>query len=189
MSNVGGYGIDGTLSSTIGRAILTPEKIAFCVLGDLAFFYDMNALGNRHVGNNLRILLVNNGLGEEFRLSDSPALVLGEEVRPYIAGEGHYGHQSKSLVKAYVESLGFEYLRASNKEDFLLQVPKFVNSNIEKPIVLEAFVSPEDDNTALDAVRNIVCNDGKMSFSKRIKKGIKEKIGEEKLDAIRTLLK
>ena len=57
-SNVGGFGIDGGLSSFIGGSLGVPQKLHFCVIGDLAFFYDMNALGNRHIGNNVRILLI-----------------------------------------------------------------------------------------------------------------------------------
>lgn len=189
MSNVGGYGIDGTLSSTIGRSLITPSKLAFCVLGDLSFFYDMNSLGNRHIGNNLRILLINNGLGEEFRLSDSPALVLGEEVRPFIAAEGHYGEKSPELVKAYVEALGFEYMSASSKEEVHSLQSRFVDPEIKKSMVFEVFVNPENDNLALDLVRQIVRNDTSVPFSKRLKKGIKSRIGEEKLEALKTLLK
>ena len=66
MSNVGGFGTDGALSSLLGASLCNPNKLYFCVIGDLAFFYDMNALGNRHFGKNVRILLVNNGKGCEF---------------------------------------------------------------------------------------------------------------------------
>ncbi|WP_125140055.1 hypothetical protein [Clostridium transplantifaecale] len=62
-SNTGGFGIDGNMSSAIGAALTAPEKIIFWVLGDLAFFYDLNSLGNKNVSKNLRILLVNNGKG------------------------------------------------------------------------------------------------------------------------------
>lgn len=54
----GGFGIDGNMSSLLGASLIDPQKICFCILGDLAFFYDMNVLGNRHVGKNIRILLV-----------------------------------------------------------------------------------------------------------------------------------
>ena len=45
-SNTGGFGIDGIVSSAIGASLAT-DKLVFCVLGDLAFFYDLNAVGNR----------------------------------------------------------------------------------------------------------------------------------------------
>jgi len=51
--NVGGFGIDGCVSSLIGASLADPHKLYFCVVGDLASFYDLNVLGNRHVGRNL----------------------------------------------------------------------------------------------------------------------------------------
>lgn len=61
--NVGGFGIDGDISSLVGASLVHPEKLYIGIVGDLAFFYDMNVVGNRHVGNNIRIMLINNGKG------------------------------------------------------------------------------------------------------------------------------
>ena len=66
--NTGGFGIDGIMSSFIGASFMTKNKLYFCVIGDLAFFYDMNVLGNRHIKSNIRIMLINNGKGTEFRI-------------------------------------------------------------------------------------------------------------------------
>ncbi|NMA74585.1 MAG: 2-succinyl-5-enolpyruvyl-6-hydroxy-3-cyclohexene-1-carboxylate synthase, partial [Bacteroidales bacterium] len=117
-SNVGGFGIDGCLSSLLGASLANENKLFFGIIGDLAFFYDMNSLGNRHVGNNLRIILVNNGTGVEFKNFDNLASEFGDSANDFIAGAGHFGNQSRSLVKNYSENLGFEYLSASNKEEF-----------------------------------------------------------------------
>lgn len=189
MCNVGGFGIDGTLSSAVGRALANQNRITYCVLGDLAFFYDLNALGNRHIGNNLRILMINNGLGDEFRIYDSHHRFLGEEVRPYICAEGHYGHQSKELVKSYAESLGYTYITASNKTEFNQLMPLFVEPELTQSIIFEVMIRPEDDTDALDMVKHIVLKDKETSLKKKIKKAIKSKIGDEKIEAIRTLLK
>ena len=43
-------GIDGGVSSLIGASLADPTRLCFGIFGDLAFFYDMNAVGNRHVG-------------------------------------------------------------------------------------------------------------------------------------------
>lgn len=75
-SNVGGFGTDGSLSAVIGASLINPNNLYFCVLGDLAFFYDINSLGNRHIGKNLRILLVNNGKGCEFTHYLNPGHIL-----------------------------------------------------------------------------------------------------------------
>ena len=60
--NQGGFGIDGNISTLLGQSLVNTNRLYYCCLGDLAFFYDMNVLGNRHFGNNVRILLINNFL-------------------------------------------------------------------------------------------------------------------------------
>ena len=114
-SNVGGYGIDGGVSTLLGASVLNPEKLYFGIFSDLCFFYDMNALGNRHLGKNIRIMLVNNGLGEEFKTFFNHCYQWGEETNKFVAAEGHFGKKSPVLVRHYAEDLGFEYLSASNK--------------------------------------------------------------------------
>lgn len=189
-SNVGGFGIDGTLSTTIGRSLLYPDHLHFCVLGDLAFFYDMNVLGNRHIGNNLRILLINNGMGAEFRNYDHPAYFLGDLAAPYIAAAGHYGNKSKSLVKGYVEALEYGYMAAHNKEEFLSQIDDFVSPNISTSIVWEVFVEQQAENSALEIMLNLVPKPADdVPLQKKIKRQIKSIMGEDKIQAIKTLLK
>ena len=51
------------MSVMIGESVETDE-LTFLITGDLAFFYDLNALGIRHIKNNVRILLVNNNGGQ-----------------------------------------------------------------------------------------------------------------------------
>ena len=59
MSNRGVSGIDGVLSTAAGTAYAA-DKITTVIAGDLAFFYDSNALWNKHLSNNLRIIVINN---------------------------------------------------------------------------------------------------------------------------------
>ena len=58
--NRGVNGIDGCVSTFVGQACVT-DKLCFLIVGDLTFFYDMNALWNRYLGSNVRIMLNNNG--------------------------------------------------------------------------------------------------------------------------------
>ena len=181
--NVGGFGIDGALSTLIGASLASPQKLHFLVVGDLAFFYDLNSLGNRHVGNNVRILLVNNGRGIEFRKKDHPGYQFGESADLYIAAGGHFGNMSKTLVKSFAESLGFEYLTASNKEEFETMYARFVTEEqTEKPLIFEIFVETDNEINNLDAVRHIkednipmmekitdTAKSGVKAFLKRIK--------------------
>lgn len=153
MCNVGGFGIDGCTSSLIGASLANPNKIHYLVTGDLAFFYDLNAIGNRHVGNNVRILLINNGVGGEFKIwgrGDS------FDADKYVAAAGHYGNKSKLLVKHMAEDLGYEYMSASSKKEFEKAVPLFVNPKPHsKPIIFEVFEKIEDQNEALVIMQNL----------------------------------
>ena len=64
-SNVGALGIDGCFSTFAGQAAVC-DTLAYLLIGDLSFFYDMNAASLRSIGKNVRIILVNNGGGSEF---------------------------------------------------------------------------------------------------------------------------
>lgn len=151
----GGFGIDGVPSIALGAALANPDKLSFCIVGDLAFFYDMNSIGNRHVGKNLRILIVNNGCGVEFKKTYAMSYrLLGEDVDPYVAAKGHFGQKSRDLVRHYAEDLGFEYISASNKEEFLSNLAHFTEESLESPIVYEVFVNDSDEAKALNIIHN-----------------------------------
>lgn len=152
-SNVGGFGIDGCVSSLIGASLANKERIYFAVVGDLAFFYDMNSIGNRHLGNNVRILLINNGKGTEFRNFNHPAAVFGESADDFHAAGGHFGNKSRKLVKNYSENLGFEYLSASNKEEYAQVCVRFFSQGkSDKPLLLEVFTDSSDESKALEII-------------------------------------
>lgn len=151
--NVGGFGIDGSVSSLIGSSLCRKEKLYFVILGDLAFFYDLNSICNRHVSNNIRIMVVNNGHGTEFSNYDHPASMLGEEVDRFVAAGGHNGCKSNLLLKHYAEDIGFRYISASNKEEFENVHKEFIDPVIGKhPILFEIFTNPEDESDALKSL-------------------------------------
>lgn len=152
--NTGGFGIDGILSTIIGASLANPNKLYYCIIGDLAFFYDMNSLGNRHIGKNLRILLVNNGCGTEFKNFNNIAAQFGDDGSPYIAAMGHYGFKSPTLVKHLAEDLGFKYLTANNKENFDVIYHDFINPEQDKSIIFEVFTNWQDESDALKAINN-----------------------------------
>lgn len=184
-SNVGGFGIDGGLSTLIGASLVARDKLYFCVLGDLAFFYDMNVLGNKHVGNNLRILLINNGKGTEFRQYNHHAAYFGEGADKLIAAAEHFGNKSPLLVKNYAENLGFEYLSATNEDEVLSKSEKFLAKGIlERPILFEVFTNSDEESKALEAIRSI--SDDK---SVRVKNQAKKILGATGVNALKKVLK
>ncbi len=148
--NTGGFGIDGGISSLIGASIVNQQSLFFGVFGDLLFFYDMNSLGNRDIKSNLRIIVINNGLGQEFKNVSFPgSLLLGEDIDKFTAAKGHFACQSKTLVKDYAENLGFEYLTASNKEEFVKVYKRFITKEVtERPMLFEIFTNTKDETEA-----------------------------------------
>lgn len=182
-SNTGGFGIDGSLSTVIGAALCHPDRLYYCVLGDLAFFYDMNALGNRHVPSNIRILVVNNGLGFEMKFPASwgysIANSIGVSEDNYVCAAGHYS--SPDLIKSYVYGLGFEYLKVSTKEQYLDCLPKIVsNEKQDRPLVVEIIVNSENEDAALNLIGSIMVDE-----SNAAKAAIKKAIGKKGIDAIK----
>lgn len=148
--NTGGFGIDGGISSLIGASMVNQQSLFFGVFGDLLFFYDMNSLGNRDIKPNLRIIVINNGLGQEFKNVSFPgSLLLGEDIDKFTAAKGHFACQSKTLVKDYAENLGFEYLTASNKEEFAKVYKRFITKEVtERPMLFEIFTNTKDETEA-----------------------------------------
>ena len=157
--NVGGFGIDGDVSTLIGASLVNSDRLCFAVVGDLAFFYDLNVLGNRHVGNNVRIMLINNGRGTEFHNSDHPASRFGEDGDKFMAAAGHFGNKSPELVKHYAQDLGFEYMCATSKEEYLAVCDSFFSPEPkQRPVVLEVFTDSDDESDAIRLVRTTLAD-------------------------------
>jgi 2-succinyl-5-enolpyruvyl-6-hydroxy-3-cyclohexene-1-carboxylate synthase len=154
-SNVGGFGIDGGISSLIGASLVNENVLCFGIFGDLSFFYDLNALGNRHLRSNIRIIMVNNGCGGEFNLYINGGSQFGEHANDYIAAGHHFGDKSRTVVKAYVEALGFAYMSAVSKEEFDAQAETFFNGEFDKPVVLECFTNASDESAALKVINSV----------------------------------
>lgn len=183
--NQGGFGIDGNMSSMIGASIVSPKKLFFGVVGDLSFFYDMNILGNRHIGSNIRILLVNNGLGVEFHLFKQLNSIYVNEIDQYISAGNHNGHKSPVLVKHFVTDLGFEYLSASDKDEFNEVYPRFIDPKItEKPILLEVFTDTDEENKALYDLWHI--KEDTKGVTKRF---IKSVVGKDGVNLLKKIVK
>lgn len=151
--NVGGFGIDGPLSTLIGQSMANREKLSFGLVGDLAFFYDMNALGIRGIGKNVRILMVNNANGVEFRLNKRLESQWGSDTDNFISAAGHNGS-----AKAWAESRGFKYISASDKNSFKNQISEFCSDDVNyfnAPVLFEVFTEVEDEQQALDHIRDL----------------------------------
>ncbi|MCS6935671.1 MAG: 2-succinyl-5-enolpyruvyl-6-hydroxy-3-cyclohexene-1-carboxylic-acid synthase [Chitinophagales bacterium] len=76
--NRGASGIDGCLSAAAGAAHIH-KGITLCILGDVSFFYDSNALWNNQLSPMLRIVIINNGGGNIFRWLERAERIPGFE--------------------------------------------------------------------------------------------------------------
>ncbi len=178
--NTGGFGIDGNVSSLIGASLVHRDKLYYGIIGDLAFFYDMNSLGNRHVGNNLRIVLINNNGGQQFRNHDSSGYQFGQDVNKYMAAAGH--HRGENLVRDYAENLGFEYMCAFSQKEYLEQVDRFcIKKLTDKPMLFEVFIKEADETNAMHAITSINKDE---SIKHKAKSALSSVLGEETVEKL-----
>ena len=135
--NRGTSGIEGSLSTAVGYAAAS-DKLNFIAIGDLSFFYDMNALWNINVRSNLRILLLNNGGGEIFHTL--PGLDMSGTSHKFIAAV------HKTSAKGWAEERGFLYLQAQNDEELTEAMKTFTQpETMEQPVLLEVFTNKNKD--------------------------------------------
>jgi 2-succinyl-5-enolpyruvyl-6-hydroxy-3-cyclohexene-1-carboxylate synthase len=152
-ANVGTLGIDGSISTLVGQSMVNKNKLYFGLVGDLTFFYDMNILGNRHIQNNIRLMLVNNERGIRFRVTSVIEERFGDETDELISAGGHNGS-----AEGWARSMGFEYLTAKNKKDFSRQIDNFCSPDINKfnkPVLFEVFTTVKDEQNAWELIRDV----------------------------------
>lgn len=136
LSNRGTSGIDGSLSTALGYAY-TSDKINFIILGDLSFFYDMNALWHAHIRPNVRILLINNHGGEIFQAI--PGFQMPEETQRYVTAT------HSTSAEGWVRERGFQYTAIHNADELAEAMPNFTGQEAEKPMLLEVFTDKAED--------------------------------------------
>lgn len=185
-SNVGGFGIDGIISTAVGASLASLNKIHYCILGDLATFYDLNVLGNRHLQNNLRIIVINNGTGYEMHTSNSIGKTFGDkDADVYFAAGGHYGNQSRNVLKHFAEDLGLEYIPIETKDEYMKKIDYITDSEKhEKSLLVEVFVNMRDDDYAYEATKKTIVS------SKTVVKDIAKNIlGEKHINSLKKMIK
>jgi 2-succinyl-5-enolpyruvyl-6-hydroxy-3-cyclohexene-1-carboxylate synthase len=126
--NRGVNGIDGSLSTAAGFSCVTDEKV-FCVIGDLSFFYDQNALWNQNLRGNLRILLLNNGKGGIFDML--PGLEKSPARDKYVAAEHH------ATAEGICQQNDIYYQQATTTEEMQRGIDLLLSADFSRPMVLE----------------------------------------------------
>ena len=135
--NRGTSGIEGSLSTAIGYSVCS-DKLNFVVLGDLSFFYDMNALWNSNYGCNLRILLLNNGGGEIFQAL--PGLDMSDKSHRFVTASHH------TSAKGWATERGFAYSAVHNEEELAEAMKTFIQPEpFAQPMLMEVFTNKDED--------------------------------------------
>lgn len=178
--NVGAFGIDGCLSTMLGQSFTT-DDLCFLITGDLAFYYDMNAIALRHIRNNVRILLINNNGGGEFKIN---TIHLQTDVSRFIAADNHFKN-----AKAWVEDNGFIYYSAKTKEELNVLTDIFVRPS-DKPIIVEVFAEAENQRIAISKIISSCWNGTTEDIQNKkkkefVKKTITTMLGEGGLTVIK----
>ena len=145
--NRGVNGIDGSLSTAAGFSCVTDYQV-FCVIGDLSFFYDQNALWNQNLKGNFRILLMNNGKGGIFNmlkgLEQSPAR------EKFVSAAHHTTAEGICLQNDVV------YLKAENMEGMQQGIDWLLHTKSERPLLLEVLTdASEDERVYRDYYRSL----------------------------------
>jgi len=143
--NRGTNGIEGAVSTAIGYSTIN-KGLTYLLLGDLSFFYDLNALWNHKIPDNLRILLINNQGGGIFHLL--PGLDKSESSIDYIDASHN------ETAKNWVLASGIEYLYADNLNDLENSLEKFANINSQKAVLLEVLTNIDINKKASDIYNN-----------------------------------
>lgn len=108
--NRGINGIEGSTSTAVGYALAHPERPNYLITGDLAFFYDQNALWSQPMPQNLHILLLNNGGGGIF-----DRLPLPQDERSQAFIRGRHTTSAEPVCRQY----GVRYLQGEERmKDF-----------------------------------------------------------------------
>ena len=126
--NRGVNGIEGSVSTAVGFAAASPDKVIL-VTGDLSFFYDQNALWNRHLGGNLRILLLNDHGGGIFRQ------VKGLEPCARLEDIVSAAHPAEARGICTQNDVG--YLHAGSFDEMRMGIVTLLTEETNRPMLLE----------------------------------------------------
>ena len=138
--NRGVNGIEGSLSTAAGFSCVTDKRV-YCVIGDLSFFYDQNALWNQNLQGNFRILLLNNGCGGIFNML--PGLEQSPARDQYVAAAHH------TSAEGICQQNGIVYISASDMPQLHAGIDTLLNIESDRPVLLEVFTDPYDDEQTL----------------------------------------
>ncbi|MDE6288503.1 MAG: 2-succinyl-5-enolpyruvyl-6-hydroxy-3-cyclohexene-1-carboxylic-acid synthase, partial [Muribaculaceae bacterium] len=127
--NRGVSGIDGSLSTAIGAACVSPRPVTL-IIGDMGFQYDMSALATLFIPDNFRIIVINNSGGNIFRYI--------KNTRELPIMESYLASPVNVPVEQLARAFGFNYVKAdsaSSLEEALdLRLPRTIIEVVTNPV-------------------------------------------------------
>lgn len=141
-SNRGTSGIDGSLSTACGAAIVIKNNYNVMITGDVSFFYDSNALWSNYLNENLRIIMINNSGGGIFKIIDGPSTT--NQLDEFFV--------TKQEVKAdkLCEAFNIEYFNANSIGGIESQISQFyAASDSKRPKLMEIFTPSKVNDKVL----------------------------------------
>jgi len=125
--NRGTSGIDGIASTAVGYAYASGRQ-TLLIIGDISFWYDINAYNNAYLSPHLRIILINNEGGNIFRLIEGPQK--GGIVDPY--QETPHNRSAADICRTF----GLSYSFVDNENDMIKALEELFHSS-DSPKLLE----------------------------------------------------
>ena len=125
--NRGTSGIDGCTSTAMGFA-MKDSKQTVLVTGELSFFYDINGLWNNYIPPYTRIIVVNNGGGDIFKIIPGPDST--NALDEFILTKHH--KNAELLAKHF----GFSYTKVEEEDTLSRVLDNFFKPDT-KPKILE----------------------------------------------------
>lgn len=125
--NRGTSGIDGCISTAMGYAMRNPNQTVL-ITGELSFFYDINGLWNNYIPPYTRIIVINNGGGDIFKIIPGPSET--NALDEFILTKHH--RNAELLAKNF----GFSYTKVEDEDTLLRVMDNFFKPDA-KPKLLE----------------------------------------------------
>lgn len=137
--NRGVNGIEGSVSSAIGYAACS-LLLNVLLVGDLSFFYDMNALWIEEIHPNVRVVVLNNQGGSIFQ--SLAGLDMPVSTQHYVTAEHH------ATAREWAQSIGFTYLQATSEVSLMQAISSLLSADVQAPILLEVMTDAKTDAEA-----------------------------------------
>lgn len=147
-ANRGTSGIDGSTSTALGAAVANPNREHLLITGDISFAYDSNALWNKYVPKNLKIIVINNQGGGIFKII--PGSSTSKQLNPYF--EAEHDQQAVKIAAAY----GLSHAAIMDQNTLFEQLHTFLTTAYPEASLLEIFSDSKENPIQFQAYLNFL---------------------------------